>query len=512
MSLLSLPLEIQLEVLSYCSIDDISFLSISCRTLQTVCDLENREKFHEIIIHCDDESRNAAFDLLMAILKQPYLGHYVRHIECRDPISILEIYPQRDHQRELGDNDLSLLRDAVGNAGFTGSKQDQVLNMLMQQTAANTIRKEGEKEEQYDDKYDDDEREAREWKARGSFTSQALTALLITVSPNLMYLATIDPKGGRYDLPTEWPLHELLYQTNSDAKNKPFLRNLRKVHIIREGDHKWDNQRLNNLVVNDLISDTTCFIRCFRLFDTFLSIECIRTEGMFEIWDMWPTISEQSAIVTRSNVSKFSLPSSSVSSTNLAVMISACKVLREFQYSHGGRSNQRGHISFNIKTFIKAICPHKNTLEVLNLDVDYACNSSLCLLEEGRLSLDVTPGGPLEPLDPDGFEPTLTFLQSIWKNSGSLKDFVALKRLGMGIQTLLYFAKGVHEGIGEKNGKAVLAECLPDNLSFLCIHGYERGKNSEWDTQIDALKAFHASGSSNLIEISGIDEQIPNSP
>lgn len=158
MSLLSLPLEIQLEVLSYCSIDDISFLSISCRTLQTVCDLENREKFHEIIIHCDDESRNAAFDLLMAILKQPYLGHYVRHIECRDPISILEIYPQRDHQRELGDNDLSLLRDAVGNAGFTGSKQDQVLNMLMQQTAANTIRKEGEKEEQYDDEYDDDER------------------------------------------------------------------------------------------------------------------------------------------------------------------------------------------------------------------------------------------------------------------------------------------------------------------------------------------------------------------
>lgn len=52
----------------------------------------------------------------------------------------------------------------------------------------------------------------------------------------------------------------------------------------------------------------------------------------------------------------------------------------------------------------------------------------------------------------------------------------------MGIQTLLYFAKGVNEGLGEKEEKATLADCLPDSLSYLCVHGYERGKNSERKT------------------------------
>jgi hypothetical protein len=46
----------------------------------------------------------------------------------------------------------------------------------------------------------------------------------------------------------------------------------------------------------------------------------------------------------------------------------------------------------------------------------------------------------------------------------------------------------------------MLAECLPDNLSYLCVRGYQRGKKSEWDAQIDALKALlHASGLVNQL-------------
>jgi hypothetical protein len=97
------------------------------------------------------------------------------------------------------------------------------------------------------------------------------------------------------------------------------------------------------------------------------------------------------------------------------------------------------------------------------------------------------------------------------KNSGSLKGFAALKRLSLGIQTLLYFTTGVHEGISEKQKKVMFGEYLPDNLSYLCIRGYQRGNKSEWDAQMDALKAFHASGLSNFIETSGMYEWIPNS-
>ncbi|KAJ5836907.1 hypothetical protein N7447_002933 [Penicillium robsamsonii] len=127
------------------------------------------------------------------------------------------------------------------------------------------------------------------------------------------------------------------------------------------------------------------------------------------------------------------------------------------------------------------------SLEALHIDTDYHYYSPLygVLEEHEKRTLDQRLGGPLglRILALGKFAPTVTFLQVLWKNIGLLKDFMALKRLRMGIKSLLYFAKGVHEGIGEKKKKVMLAECLPDNLSYLCIRGYERGRNRNVKTK-----------------------------
>jgi hypothetical protein len=85
---------------------------------------------------------------------------------------------------------------------------------------------------------------------------------------------------------------------------------------------------------------------------------------------------------------------------------------------------------------------------------------------------------------------------------------VALKRLSIGVNLLLYVAAGVNN---ETENKSVpLVEYLPPNLEYLCIRGYEKGKRKHNDTQMDALKALVESGSTSLKEIHGIDECIPN--
>jgi hypothetical protein len=82
----------------------------------------------------------------------------------------------------------------------------------------------------------------------------------------------------------------------------------------------------------------------------------------------------------------------------------------------------------------------------------------------------------------------------------------------LGFKFLIYFARGISaSGTVEKGETPMLVDCLPDSLEYLCIRGYEKGENEEFDRQVDALMAHYESGLSNLKEIKGIMETIPNS-
>lgn len=96
--------------------------------------MKTRERFYQIRVGPKGTSINKTFDLVMEILKNPKLGNYVREIvQTRKP-SMERHYLQAAEQRGLSAGDRDLLHAAVRKAGFAGSQESAVLNMLMQNT------------------------------------------------------------------------------------------------------------------------------------------------------------------------------------------------------------------------------------------------------------------------------------------------------------------------------------------------------------------------------------------
>ncbi|CAG8242237.1 unnamed protein product [Penicillium salamii] len=477
MSFITLPLEIHCQIISYLlSNSDVAALSIQCRTLHSICDMASRKRYHQIDISEAELSVDDSFNFLMDILKQPHLALYVRHLKYRVPMSRHSDYKEAEPMRELSSEDMSLIRNAVKMGGFTGPKQDRVVNMLMQRVDY-TLNQFGcyRKRESFQ-----------------TFITQALAAIILAVSPNIVSITTTNPHP-RYSA-FEFPLYQFLRLENESSGSKRHLCNLRSVYMISKTDSTWEDGRFYiPMKLNTFI----------KLFDKLPSIESISTDVMEEDENEDPGFKKGS-----SNVNMISVCHSSVSSTYLAGLMWSCKALKEFRYSIGGRStNDGGHPIFNAKALIKAMCGHKETIEIIDIDAE---NDIYVLerndAEEIERSFNNT-GSPYEGgLDDDECK----MLRSIWKNSGSMSDFKSLKSLSLGVKLLSYFAKDVSWSSGKMTERVIVANCLPDTLEYLCVRGYEKGKDAEDDEQMNALMAFYKSGQSHLKELWGIEELIPH--
>ncbi|KAE8371009.1 hypothetical protein BDV26DRAFT_287110 [Aspergillus bertholletiae] len=338
----------------------------------------------------------------------------------------------------------------------------------------------------------------RETGSRGVYIAQALTALLISVSPDLESLATPPPffnytgfysPGQTHDFASvKFPLERMLRQVNSMPNDMPFLQNLRHVYVINGGDD--DDGRFYV---------STDFIGAMHLFHHLPSIEMMGTDILEEDENGSPKLEPGS-----SNISRVAIHHSSVDIFYLTNIICSCKTLSEFQYSIGGRTPLGGGTPiFNPKTLLLAILLHRETLEVLDVDADdHVIEFGPDLTDaEWDESLDVRGGRPDAEHVWTGAPP-----ESLWEQRGSLQDFPALKRLSIGINSLIYFARGV--GLARKENFS-LADCLPPNLECLVIRGYQKGECEMHDAQINSLVAQRDSGLSSLAEIRGITECIP---
>ncbi|KAJ5809206.1 uncharacterized protein N7503_001424 [Penicillium pulvis] len=501
MEVLSLPLEIQVMIIArVSSIGDLAALSQSCRSIHRLCDMKTRERFYQIRVGQKDSSINKTFDLVMEILKNPKLGNYVREIvQTRQP-SMEHHYVQTAEQCDLSVGDRDLLHVAVRKAGFAGSQESAVLNMLMQ----NTKKPPGETSEPF--RFPNTAYGFDHGQIHGIFIAQALAAILISVSPNLESLVMTQPFSvfsGFYrgrERPQEdvvqFPLDRLLRRANAKPASTPYLHNLRKVYMIVDDEN-----------MDDRFYMPMDFLECATLFDCLPSIESISTDALCDDEE------GEARVVLEprsSNISRFQIHHSALPSNFLVSLIQSCKVLREFQYSMGGRCVLGGWFApFDAKTFIKSICPHKDTLEIL--DIDAECNMHYfnpSCFEEDRVDQEIDKQQRAHESDIEDDERQM--LQSLSSNSGSLKEFRALKRLSVGIGFLVYFAMGVREN-NEPTQPFLLPEALPESLEYLCIRGYEKGKCKKWDAHIDALVASFVSGSSGIKEITGIEVTIPNS-
>lgn len=324
--------------------------------------------------------------------------------------------------------------------------------------------------------------------------AQALTTLLISVSPFLESMAIAQSfhhfheRAGRLGPEiVGFPLYHFLHRTNNNADPQEllFLQHLRSVYVINVIKDDMDDGRFYQFMD---------FTGALALFHRLPSIESVGVDILMERPEGVPV--EE---ITRSNFSKIAIRHSALNSIYLASLICSCKVLREFEYSIGGRSEHPRAWSsvINAKTFIQALLMHKETLELLDVDAgsDMDC---LHYREEGPdEAVDAFSGPP-----PD----------EMWEQHGSLRDFHALKHLSLGVDFLMYFARGVVNPA--RKGDFSLVDCLPENLESLCIRGYERGKrknnDNDNDIQLDALIAWQKRGTSKLKTIRGIYELIPN--
>lgn len=259
-------------------------------------------------------------------------------------------------------------------------------------------------------------------------------------------------------------------------------------------------------------------IACLELFNKLLSIESFG----IDVLESDENNGKQTCEHASSNISKIKINHSSLDSSYLLCVMASSKTLTELQYTTGGRASlDGGYPMFNPKAFIKGLSAHKKTLKVLDIDTE-----EFTLRYPGGATLqDSFPidwdeyGGPgefdfdaYEPDELDEDDPELKmhrYLTSIWDRDASLKDFVALKELSIGIGFLIYFAQGV--GIDDaKRASVRLMDCLPDSLEYLSIRGYKKGANEAHDKEVAALMARFDSGSLRLKEIKGVDEIIPN--
>ncbi|RHZ67171.1 uncharacterized protein CDV56_109379 [Aspergillus thermomutatus] len=475
-----LPVDIHHQIIFHLESNrDVAAFSSQCGALHSLCDMSNRKKYRRVRITPSIADLDRAFQMLIDILRKPSLGCYVRHIEYKQTVSRYREYVVKPYGGKLSKEDMRLLRSATRRAGFTGALEERVFNMLMRESVVR------------DGVFD----AFSETRAPATYVTQALTALLISVSPNLesmammptFYIDLQEPTDESF-LRSECPLDLLLRETNDNLVDKPYLQNLRRVYIINHGDDYFDDGRF--YVAMDLIG-------CLAIIRNLPSLEWIGADALTEDDDGMPTLEAKS-----SNVSRIAIHHSSVDSQYLITIIRSCRVLKEFEYSIGGRVVEGGNPIFNPKTFILSVLEHKATLEKLDLDVEaqifgFIYPSSRVFNFDGQGARAEARAYWPEP-PPDSF----------WDQRGSLKDFEALKRLSIGVNFLLYFAAGVNND--NENKSVSLVEYLPPNLEYLCIRGYEKGKSKHNDAQIDALKALVESGSTSLKEIHGVDECIPN--
>ncbi|KAJ5753480.1 uncharacterized protein N7511_007633 [Penicillium nucicola] len=447
--------------------------------------MPTRKLYDKISIYANDESLDAAFGLLMKILKRPMLGQYVRHVESCSATARALDFKETAPQRGLSEQDTALVRDAVRKAGFSGHSAERIVNMLLQRMEHATG--------SYGFfKYCD---------TLGTYIAQALTAVLIAISPNLTSMASPPPFHGHGEEAVVYPLVEFLRQAHSSTGTMPYLQNLQKVYLINKSDSTWSDGRF--YVEMDLLA-------CWELFGQLPSIESIGADIVVTGQN-----DKQALECKPSNVSRIAINHSHVDSNILVQCISSCRALREFQYSIGGRASSDGSSPLiNPKALIKAFLGHKDSLEILDVDVDNGTRLEGVAGDENsyeNMEFELERyGTPSEEwVDPAVIET----LRSIWGNHGSLQDFRSLKKLSIGLQFLVYFARGVKvsDTSTEPPEWPMVADCLPNSLEYLCIRGYEKGENKELDTQVERLISHYKSGSSNLKEIKGLMEAIPNS-
>ncbi|KAE8142888.1 hypothetical protein BDV38DRAFT_277702 [Aspergillus pseudotamarii] len=186
---------------------------------------------------------------------------------------------------------------------------------------------------------------------------QALTALILSVAPNLESLAFPDI-SAEFESPSECSLmlQAFLERANATPTEIPYLQNLRDVHCLSNKDPVLSDERFYE---NYNLAERMKLVGNLPALES-ISVEAIedRHYGI----DLEPR---------STNFKRVYIRNSNYSSGSLAEIIKSCRRLQAFKHSIGGRASVDGSYPMFLESdLLDALLYHTNTLQQLEVDVD----------------------------------------------------------------------------------------------------------------------------------------------
>ncbi|KAL5000870.1 hypothetical protein BDV10DRAFT_192635 [Aspergillus recurvatus] len=424
-------------------------VALTCKRLNGLCDIDNRRSYHCILIHSFFDC-NAAFNMLLDILRKPHLGRLNVPFINHPPI----------WERNLPDEDVRLLRAAVRNSGFEGRHEQRVMDMLMQRDAHSHFMTRAYSPAT-----------ARE---RGVYIGQAIAAVLITVCPDIENMAIGTPTARELTWDQSlmdgapvhaFPLCRIMKGIHESPLECGYLSNLRAVELLtpRPGNHMYDQA--------DIIGR-------MEIFQGLPNLETIVVEGAGWGTRYTTKFNEARFTVGTCGAKNICITDSKLGTDVLAGVLSAVSELREFTYHTGGRL---GHPHFhdandyNPCTFFKFLLTHKRTLRILDLDCDAQLEEPINTYYDGvKTALEDYPDELNRTRGP--YRRHKKLLRWIFALKGGLSDFIGLTHLKIGAKTLVLFALGIDTLLSKARAGPyldgfMLLRALPPNLQVLTVRG-----------------------------------------
>ncbi|KAF7529233.1 hypothetical protein PCG10_007943 [Penicillium crustosum] len=496
-SLRNLPSGLLLNVVRP-PVHDIMALSQQSRGIHALCNVKNRQKYHQLkfgrekLPQTHGAVLQAGLDTLLAILRFPSLGDYLRRVDLYGT-GMIEFTSDFSTQNSvLSPEDINRLKQAILGAGFQNTQERESILFMLSRNPANF-------------ECDSDE-EALQFK-------DALITLLVAAAPNLESISMYplleyirSPSTGDYERVNL--LQRLIYRASTESV--PYCQNLRNFSF-----HPDDKLNERSEYVEDPYYHRLNMIR---------ELPAVETVAFKLV--TWSNDAGIPPPPRSANYSKISFTHSVMQSWDLCRIIESAKALKCFTSAIGGRQYPGGgHPMLHVTPILKSLWIHRQTLEELNLDMESQTPRQELYDEEyepdeGEMTKEEQE--EYEEQWADELQELATAgIAEIAPARVSLKDFPHLKNLSIGAHTLCYLARGVGDGKTQFDSKSFnLVDHIPSTLDSLRIYGlgepvdrwtpyldYE--SDIDVNAQIQQL-ALEKDAKLPWLKVEGIDPCIPN--
>lgn len=338
------------------------------------------------------------------------------------------------------------------------------------------------------------------------------TVLLLSLCKNI---TTLYLGGVGYGT----PLQDYLLKSNYGRLPAPGLQRVKNVEIILSSHGHSDDRTYKSLE----------FLDYFRYFHRLPALNTVTMEGFAEYQAnraLFPS--------GTSSLKELHIGHTDISGGMLSTLVRMPKSLEKLSVSQGGLwSTDGGSAMISLVSLSKALLDHKDTLRVLDLDVDSTLSPSQAagahdgLHEQGDESrqhmidtwgseeeafenekdeyFDLDEAASTGPLWTDDIPSTRRYGYTI----GSLHDLAALTHLSISARVLLGPAKaGTPPRQLFDTPPSRLVDALPPSLEFLRLYDYRRGENTDIDGHVDELLEKKEERLPRLQVIEGVDEMV----